>query len=243
MKTVKILFISTSHNRMGESGRKTGVWLEEIAAPYYVFKEAGIEITIASPAGGGVPLDPRSQSILIVSRGAKRFLKDEEAMSFIAHAARLEAVEAGDFDAVFLPGGHGPMWDIAGNETVKQLLEAFNEKNKPIGAVCHGVAALAALQNDKEEFLVKGRKLTGFSNSEEESSGLTDVVPFLLETRLLSLGALYSKGTDYVSYVVSDGNIITGQNPASSEEVAKKMLSLVQRNEQETIYYNLSLAK
>jgi putative intracellular protease/amidase len=243
MKPVKILFVATSHDKMGESARKTGVWLEEVAAPYYVFKEAGAEVTIASPKGGAVPLDPKSLSILIVTRPAKRFLNDEEAMGFLYHSVVLEDVKADDFDAVFLPGGHGPMWDIAGNVVVKQLLENFNRQNKPIGAVCHGIAGLMALQNDAGELLIKGRKLTAISNGEEESAGLTAVVPFLLETQLLALGALYSKGTAYVSYVVADGNIITGQNPSSSAETAKKMMSFVHSGEEPTVYYNLSLAK
>ena len=239
---MKILFIASSHDKMGESVRRTGIWLEELAAPYYVFKEAGAEITIASPQGGAVPLDPQSQSILIVTRQAKRFLKDEEAMSFLSHSIVLEEVKAGDFDAVFIPGGHGPMWDIAGNNLVKDLLETFNRENKPIGAVCHGVAGLILAQNDQGELLIKGKKLTGFSNSEEESAGLTGIVPFLLETKLRSLGALYSKGANYVGYVVTDGNIITGQNPASSEDTAKKMLSLVRDNQKQTIPHDLSMA-
>jgi putative intracellular protease/amidase len=243
MKTVKVLVIATSHDKMGESARKTGVWLEELAAPYYVFKEAGAEVIIASPKGGTVPLDPKSLSILIVTRSAKRFLKDEEAMNLLYHSITLEEVKVDDFDAVFLPGGHGPMWDIAGNEMVKKLLETFNSQTKPIGAVCHGVVGLMSLQNDKGELLVKGRKLTAISNSEEESAGLTAEVPFLIETQLLSLEALYTKGTAYVSYVVIDGNIITGQNPASSEETAKKMMSLVNLGQEPTVYYNLSLAK
>jgi putative intracellular protease/amidase len=243
MKPVKILVIATSHDKMGESARKTGVWLEELAAPYYVFKEAGAEIVMASPKGGVVPLDPKSLSILIVTRPAKRFLKDEEAMNLLYHSIKLEEVKVDDFDAVFLPGGHGPMWDIAGNEIVKQLLEAFNKQSKPIGAVCHGVVGLMSMQNETGELLIKGKKLTAISNAEEESAGLSAIVPFLIETQLLSIGAIYSKGTPYLSHVVTDGNIITGQNPSSSEETAKKMMSLVHRGEEETVYYNLSLAK
>ncbi|HEY6503731.1 MAG TPA: type 1 glutamine amidotransferase domain-containing protein [Chitinophagaceae bacterium] len=243
MKSIRILFVTTSHHIMGESTRRTGLWLDELATPYYIFKEAGAEVTIASPKGGLVPLDPKSQSILIVTSSAKQFLKDEEAMNFLAHSIVLEEVKAEDFDGVFLPGGHGPMWDLADNRILKQLLEKFNKANKPIGAVCHGVVGLISLQNEKEEFLVKGKNLTGFSNSEEESAGLTSTVPFLLETKLLSLGALYSRGSDYLSYVIVDGNIITGQNPASSGETARKLLALVKHNEHQTVYYNLSLAK
>lgn len=228
MKSIKVLFVTTSHDRMGDTNDKTGVWLEELAAPYYVFKDAGAAVTVASPNGGSVPIDPKSQSVIVATRSTKRFLKDAEAMNFLSYSIPLGEVNADDFDLVFLPGGHGPLWDIAGNKIVKQLLEAFNNENKPIGSVCHGVVGLLSLQNDKGELLVKGKQLTGFSNSEEKSTGLTGVVPFSLETKLLSLGALYSKGVDYVNYVVVDGNIITGQNPASSEEVAKKMVALLQ---------------
>lgn len=230
MKSIKVLFVTTSHDTMGDTGDKTGVWLEELAAPYYVFKEVGADITVASPKGGQVPLDPKSQGIIIATRNTKRFLKDGEAMNFISDSMVLSEIKADDFDAVFLPGGHGPLWDLADNKILKQLLEAFDTDGKPIGAVCHGVVGLVSLQNDQGEFLVKGKRLTGFSNSEEESAGLTGVVPFLLETKLLSLGALYSKEANYVSYVVADGNIITGQNPASSEEVAKKIVALVKHD-------------
>jgi putative intracellular protease/amidase len=232
MKSIKVLFVTTSHDKMGETGDKTGVWLEELAAPYYAFMEIGADITLASPRGGQVPLDPKSQAIIIATRNTKRFLKDAEAMNCLAHSIMLSAVKADDFDVVFLPGGHGPLWDLADNKILKQLLESFSRNDKPIGAVCHGVVSLLSLQNDNGDFLVKGKQLTGFSNSEEELSGLTRIVPFLLETKLLSLGALYSKGPDYVSHVVADGNIVTGQNPASSEEVAKKIIALVKHNKQ-----------
>lgn len=234
MKSIKVLFVTTSHNKMGDTVDKTGVWLEEVSAPYFVFKEVGADITFASPDGGQVPLDPKSQGIIIATRSTKRFLKDEEAMNYLSHSMVLAEIKADDYDAVFLPGGHGPLWDLADNKNLKQLLEAFYNDDKPIGAVCHGVVGLVSLQNDKGESLVKGKQLTCFSNSEEESAGLTRVVPFLLETKLRSLGALYSKGADYVSHVVADGNIITGQNPASSEEVAKKLVALVKHNKEAT---------
>jgi len=236
---MKVLFVTTSHDKMGDTGDKTGVWLEELAAPYYVFKEAGADITVASPKGGQVPLDPKSLAIILATRNTKRFLKDIEAMNFLAHSMLLSAIKADDFDVVFLPGGHGPLWDLANNEILKQLLEAFHRNDKPIGAVCHGVVGLVSLQNDIGEPLVKGKQLTGFSNSEEKSAGLTSVVPFLLETKLLSLGALYSKGPDYVSHVVTEGNIFTGQNPASSEDVAKKMVALMKYYNQTTPAYQI----
>lgn len=233
MNSIKVLFVTSSHDKMGDTDYRTGVWLEELAAPYYIFTEAGFELTIASPNGGPVPLDPKSESIIMATQRTKRFLKDEEAMNFLSHSIVLQEVKAEDFDAVFLPGGHGPMWDIADNTTVKKLLEAFNRENKLIASVCHGVAGLLALQNENGELLIKDKQLTGFSNSEEDSAGLTKVVPFLLETKLLSLGALYSKKANYLSHVVADGNIITGQNPASSEELAKKIVTLLKEAKQQ----------
>jgi putative intracellular protease/amidase len=230
MNAIKILFIATSHDQLGAINEKTGVWLETLAAPYYVFKEAGAELTMASPLGGPVPLDPKSRSIIMATYSTKRFLKDEEAMNFLAHTVLLDDVNPGDFDVVFLPGGHGTLWDIADNKIVKQLLESFSSNNKAIGAVSHGVSALVSLHNEKGGALVKDRQITGASNSEEKSAGLTDVLPFSLETQLISLGALYSKGDNYISYVVVEGNIITGQNSTSSKEVARKILSLLQFN-------------
>jgi putative intracellular protease/amidase len=230
MKTLKVLFIATSHDQLGDTGRETGLWLEELATPYYMFLDSGATVTIASPKGGSVPLDPKSQSIIVATPGTKRFLKDVEAMNFLSHSMLLEEVKAADFEVVFITGGHGAMWDLADNSILKRLLEGFNKENKPIGAVCHGVAGLLSLHNDKGEFLIKDKQLTGFSNTEEESTGLTAVIPFLLESELHSKGATYSKGPAYTSHVVVDGTIITGQNPSSAAEVAKKMLTMVQFN-------------
>src|SRR5581483_2849599 len=198
MKSIKILFVTTSHDKMGDTADKTGVWLEELAAPYYVFKEVGANITLASPKGGQVPLDPKSLAIIIATRSTRRFLKDEEAMDTLSNSMVLSAIKEDDFDGIFIAGGHGSLWDIADNKILKPLLEAFLRNGKPVGAVCHGVAGLVSLQDDNGEYWVKDKQLTGCSNSEEESSGLTRVVPFLLETKLLSLGALYSKGANYV---------------------------------------------
>jgi len=227
MKTIKVLFIASSDDKFGDTSNRTGVWLEELAAPYYVFTDMGFALTIASPNGGPVPLDPKSESIMMATQTTKRFLKDEVAMSFIADSTQLEDVKASDFDAVFLPGGHGTLWDIADNIIVKQLLEAFDSEKKPIGAVGHGVVGLLLLENDNGELLIKGKQLTGFSNSEEQSTGLDKVASFLVETKLVSVGALYSKRDNYLSHVVIDDNIITGQNPASSDGVAKKMAVLL----------------
>jgi putative intracellular protease/amidase len=232
MKSIKVLIVTTSHGKMGDTGDKTGVWLEELAAPYYFFKEAGADITLASPRGGQVPVDPKSLAIIIATRSTKLFMKDQEAMNLLSDSIELSAIKADDYDVVFLTGGHGPLWDLADNKHLKQLLETFNSEGKPIGAVCHGVVGLVSLQDPNGESFVKGKQLTSFSNSEEESAGLTGVVPFLLETKLVSLGALYSKGANYVNHVVTDGNLITGQNPASSIEVAKKIVALVKYNKQ-----------
>lgn len=236
MRSIKVLFVATSHDKIGDTSDKTGVWLEELAAPYYVFLEAGADITIASPGGGQVPLDPKSQGIIIATRSTKRFLKDVAAMDFLSHSLALSSINADDFDVVFLPGGHGHLSDLAGSKILKQLLEVFALSDKPIGAVCRGVAGLMSLQNEKGEFLIKGKQITGFSNSEEASAGLTSAGPFLLETKLLALGALYSKGADYVSHVVAEGNFVTGQNPASSEEVAQKIMALIRHKQSAPAY-------
>lgn len=241
MKSMKVLFITTSHDKLGDTTEKTGLWLEELAAPYYIFKDGGADITVASPLGGRVPLDPKSQAIILATGSTKRFLKDEQAMNFLFHSVILQEMKADDFDLVFLTGGHGSMWDFAGNKVMKELLEAFNNSNKPIAAVCQGVTALLSLQNEKGELLIKGRQLTGSSNNEEESAGLTKIVPFLLETQLLSAGASYTKEANYTSYTVTTGNIITGQNAASSGEVAKKITALAQNKNSSTSFFSLSL--
>jgi len=232
MKSTRVLFITTSHDKLGNTAGRTGVWLEELAAPYYIFKDAGAQLTIASPNGGLVPLDPKSESIMVITRNTKRFVKDEEAMNFLSHSMLLAEISADDFDVVFITGGHGSMWDLSNNKILKELLEAFNHQNKPIGSVCHGVVGLLSLQDDNGQVLVKGKQLTCFSDSEEKSAGLTSVVPFLLESEFRTAGVSYSKGPDYESHVMSDGNLITGQNAASSAEVAKKLVALLQYNRQ-----------
>lgn len=224
MEPIKILIIITSHAQMGSTLNRTGLWLETLAAPYYIFKEAGLHLTLVSPHGGPAPLDPKSESIIVSTSTIRRFQKDPEAIAFLEHAMPLSTQIAADFDLVFLPGGHGSLWDFPGNGYLKELLEDFNRQGKPIGAVSHGAAALVELRNDLGEPLVKGRQLTAYSNTEEQISGLTGVVPFLLESALVSLGASYSKGPNYESHTVTDGNMITGQNAASAKEVAKKLL-------------------
>jgi putative intracellular protease/amidase len=236
MELTKVLFITTSHNTLGDTEGRTGLWLEEIAAPYYVFKEAGAELTVASPMGGLVPLDPKSQSIMLVTKNTKRFMKDQEAMNFLATSIRLTEVEEAEYDIVFITGGHGPMWDLFDNKTLNEILEAFYRKNKVIGSVCHGIVGLLCLNDEKGDLVINGKQITCFSNSEEGSTGLSKVVPFLLETALRSTGALYSKGPDYLSHVVADGNIITGQNAASSEELAKKIVASSDFKKQKPVY-------
>jgi putative intracellular protease/amidase len=227
MEAQKVLIITTSHDTLGDTGEKTGVWLEELAAPYYVFVDAGTLVAVASPKGGKVPFDPKSELEDALTPAATRFQQDEEALNSITFSIPLEEVKEEDFDAVFLPGGHGPMWDLAGNDVLKHLLEAFHKKHKPMGFVCHGVVGLASLLNEEGEPLVKGVKLTSFSDSEEEAAGLADKVPFLLESRLRSLGANYHKGPDFTNYVVADDTIITGQNPASSVDAAIEILTMI----------------
>ena len=224
MGPIKILIITTSHGQMGDTNRRTGLWLEELAVPYYIFRDAGALLTLASPKGGPVPLDPKSESIIVANSTTKRFQKDPEAISLMSDSARLGTQKAEEFDLVYLPGGHGPMWDFSGNQTLKELLEDFSRLDRLIGAVSHGVAGLLSLKNKLGEPLVKGRRLTAFSNSEEQVFGLTEVMPFLLESALVSLGATYSKSQDFVSHIVVDGNIVTGQNSASSKELAKKLI-------------------
>ena len=221
---MKILIIATSHAQLGDTGRKTGLWLEELAVPYYLFKDAGATMTFASPMGGEVPLDPKSESIIVSNSTIRRFQKDLEAISDLSHSLSLDTLSAGDFDMVFLPGGHGPMWDFPGNDPLRQLLEDFARQNKIIGLVCHGAAALLSVETLRGELLVKGRHLTAYSDSEEKVAGLTGIIPFSLESRLVSSGAFYSKGPDYTPHVITDGNIISGQNSASAKEVAKQML-------------------
>lgn len=224
---MKILMVLTSHDQLGDTGKKTGFWLEEFAAPYYVLKDAGADITLASPKGGQPPLDPKSDEPDAQTEATERFKADADAKAALAATHPLSEVKAEDYDAVFYPGGHGPMWDLAEDKASIALIEAFAKADKPVGAVCHAPAALRHVKGSDGEFLVKGRKVTGFSNTEEEGVGLTDVVPFLLEDVLKQNGGDYSKGADWGSYVLTDGKLVTGQNPASSEGAAEALLALL----------------
>jgi putative intracellular protease/amidase len=214
---------------MGDSDRMTGLWLESLAEPYYIFTFAGAVVTLASPKGGEIPLDPQSESLIMSNSTIRRFQKDPVAIRLMEESVSLETLNADNFDMVFLTGGHGGMWDFPDNPLLKELLENFSLQDKPIGAISHGVAALVQLKDHSGGSLMKGRRLTAFTDSEEQSSGLTGVVPFLLESALTNLGASFVKGTNYVSHVVMDGNLVTGQNPSSSKEIARQLLVCLTR--------------
>ena len=224
---MKILMVLTSHNRLGNTGRKTGFWLEELAAPYYVFKDAGVEIVLASPAGGAPPLDPKSNEPDFQTDMTRRFEADDEAKAQLDSTVRLEGLQVAEFDAVFYPGGHGPLWDLAQDPASIALLEGFAAASKPMALVCHAPGVLRDVKTPQGRPLVEGRKVTGFTNGEEEAVGLTKVVPFLVEDELKAKGGLYSKTADWGVHVVTDGLLITGQNPASSAAGAHALLKLL----------------
>lgn len=223
---MKILMVLTSHDRLGNTGKKTGFWLEEFAAPYYVFKDAGAEITLASPKGGHPPLDPSSDTADAQTDDTTRFKSDGGAQDLLAHTHTLSTVRAQDYDAVFYPGGHGPLWDLAEDPSNISLIEAFAASNRPIAAVCHAPAVFKHPKKADGTPFVAKRKVTGFTNSEEQGAGLTAVVPFLVEDMLKQNGGLYAKGTDWAPFVVTDGQLVTGQNPASSKKAARDLLAL-----------------
>ncbi|MES1988158.1 MAG: type 1 glutamine amidotransferase domain-containing protein [Pseudomonadota bacterium] len=228
---MKILTVLTSHDQLGQTGRKTGFWLEELAAPYYVFKDAGAEVVLASPKGGQPPLDPKSNEPDFQTEATHRFEADAEANASLASTIRLDSVNLQDYDAVFYPGGHGPLWDLAEDKNSINLISSALEAGKPIALVCHAPGVLRHVKNADGTPLVQGKKVTGFTNSEEAAVGLTEVVPFLVEDELTNRGGIYSKIGDWQSYVVQDGLLITGQNPASSSEAAKALLqALIQES-------------
>ncbi|MBK5006807.1 type 1 glutamine amidotransferase domain-containing protein [Pseudomonas sp. S32] len=221
----KILMVLTSHDQLGNTGKKTGFWLEEFAAPYYVFIDNGADVTLASPKGGQPPLDPKSDEADAQTDATRRFARDAEGQAALADTVPLDQVDPYHFDAVFYPGGHGPLWDLAEDKHSITLLQAFYAANKPIAAVCHAPGVLKNVKAPDGHPAVKGKQVTGFTNSEEAAVGLTDVVPFLVEDMLKSKGGAYSKGADWSSHVVEDGHLVTGQNPASSEAAAKALLA------------------
>ncbi|MGI5290000.1 type 1 glutamine amidotransferase domain-containing protein [Nonomuraea polychroma] len=224
---MKVLIVLTSHDKLGDTGRKTGFWLEELAAPYYRFKEAGWQIVLASPQGGRPPLDPKSNEPGFQTDQTRRFEADPEATAALADTVRLDSVSADDFDTVFYPGGHGPLWDLAEDTDSARLIETMLRSGKPLALVCHAPGVLRHTVNEDGTPLVRGKQVTGFANSEEEAVQLTKVVPFLVEDELKDLGGLYSKAGDWEPHVVQDGLLITGQNPASSAPAADALIKLV----------------
>ena len=224
---MKILMVLTSHDQLGDTGKNTGFWLEELAAPYYALRDAGAEIVLASPRGGQPPLDPKSDDADAQTDDTRRFKADTDAQKALATTVPLSSVEADDFDAVFYPGGHGPLWDLAEDAKSISLIEAFVKADKPVAAVCHAPGVLKNVKTEAGEPLVQGRAVAGFTNSEEEAVGLTDVVPFLVEDMLKANGGRYAKGDDWASFVQIDGKLVTGQNPASSREAAEALLTLL----------------
>lgn len=224
---MKVLIVLTSHSQLGNTGKKTGFWIEEFATPYYVLADAGVNLTIASPKGGQPPIDPKSDEPDAQTDATKRFKNDTDLKEKLSQSVKLSEINEKDFDAVFYPGGHGPLWDLANDEKSITLIQEFLSSNKPVAMVCHAPGALINVKNTDGSPLVEGKAVTGFSNSEEEAVELTDVVPFLLEDEFKKLGGHYSKGPDWGSYVKKDGLLITGQNPGSSEEAANVLLKVL----------------
>ena len=227
--SMKILMVLTSHDKLGDTGKKTGFWLEEFAAPYYVFKEAGAEMVLASPRGGQPPIDPKSNDADAQTDATRRFKTDSATQSVLATTVRLRDLTAVDFDAVFYPGGHGPLWDLTDDPASITLIEAMLAAGKPVAVVCHAPGVLRHVKTTAGESVVKGKAVTGFTNTEEKAAGLTDVVPFLVEDMLKKNGGNYSNAADFQPYVVTDRLLITGQNPASSGPAARTLLKLVKR--------------
>lgn len=226
---MKVLIILTSHDKLGNTGKKTGFWLEELAAPYYVLLDAGAEITLASPAGGQPPLDPKSDAPEAQSKDTQRFKKDDAAKSALANTTKLTEIDADGFDAIFYSGGHGPLWDLAEDADSQRIIETCMAEGRPLAAVCHAPAIFKHAKKADGTSVVSGRHVTGFANTEEEGVGLTKIVPFLVEDMLKANGGMYEKGPDWGSHVVVDGMLVTGQNPASSEAAAKALLKLIER--------------
>ena len=224
---MKVLMVLTSHNQLGNTGKPTGFWLEEFAAPYYVFHDAGLKITLASPKGGQPPLDPKSDEPDAQTDDTRRFRHDSDAQQRLANTVKLDSVRADDFDAVFYPGGHGPLWDLAEDKHSITLIEQFWAAGKPVAAVCHAPGVLRNVTKPDGSPLVKGKRVTGFTNSEEDGVGLTAIVPFLVEDELKKAGGLFERTDDWGEYAVVDGHLVTGQNPASSAIAAEELLKLL----------------
>jgi putative intracellular protease/amidase len=228
---MKILMVLTSHDELGNTGEKTGFWLEEFAAPYYTFVDAGAEVVLASPSGGKPPVDPTSEGEEHQTESTRRFYRDEAAQEQLAHTVKLSHVEPGDFDAVFYPGGHGPLWDLSNDKFSIDLIGTLYEAGKPVGAVCHAPAVLTEVRKSDGGYLVAGRRVTGFTNTEERVVGLTDTVPFLVESRLGQRGGQFRRSEDWASHIEVDGNLVTGQNPASSAPAAQAIVQQLRERE------------
>lgn len=222
--TTNVLMVLTSHADLGNTGEKTGFWVEEFAAPYYVLTDAGIQVTLASPAGGQPPIDPKSEMADFQTASTKRYDEDSVVQQLMANTQKLSEINPADFDAVFYPGGHGPLWDLATDQNSINLIESLIKANKPVAAVCHASAVLINAKSENGEPLVQGKAVTGFTNTEEAAVQLTDIVPFLVENELIKKGGDYQKAADWNAFAVQDGLLITGQNPQSSELAAQKLL-------------------
>jgi putative intracellular protease/amidase len=227
---MKILMVLTSHAQLGNTGKKTGFWLEEFASPYYIFKDANADITIASPNGGQPPLDPKSDEPEFQTAATQRFKSDVDAQTALANTLKLSDISPDNYDGVFYPGGHGPLWDLAKDAISIAVIESMYATGKIVAAVCHAPAVFQNTKAPNGAPLVKGKSVTGFSNSEEDAVGLSEIVPFLVEDDLKAKGANYSKADDWQPHVITDGNLITGQNPASSESVAKRVLEIIKQS-------------
>ncbi|MBS0969579.1 type 1 glutamine amidotransferase domain-containing protein [Chimaeribacter arupi] len=221
---MKILMVMTSHDQLGDTGKKTGFWLEEFAAPYYEFIDAGAEVTVASPKGGQPPLDPKSDEPDAQTAHTERFRKDDSAQQVLANTLTLDAVNANEYDAVFYPGGHGPLWDLVDDRKSIMIINTLYAAGKPVAAVCHAPIVLRNAEKPDGTPLVQDKRVTGFSNSEEDAVGLTKIVPYLVEDELKRMGGEYSKEADWKSYVIDDGHLVTGQNPGSSAATAQMLL-------------------
>ncbi|MEQ4532457.1 MAG: type 1 glutamine amidotransferase domain-containing protein [Mixta sp.] len=226
---MKILMVLTSHNQLGDTGKKTGFWLEEFAAPYYIFKDAGISVVLASPQGGQPPLDPKSDAPDAQTHDTERFRQDIAAQQALANTQRLETIDGSKFDAVFYPGGHGPLWDLAEDKHSVALIENLFANGKPVAAVCHAPGVLRHAKKPDGTPLVAGKRVTGFTNSEEQAVGLTHIVPFLVEDELKNQGGLFERTEDWGVWAITDGHLITGQNPASSAATAEELLKFLHR--------------
>ena len=227
---MNILIVLTSHDELGNTGRKTGFWLEELAAPYYIFRDAGADIVLTSPKGSEPPLDPKSNEPAFQTDATRRFLADADAMAALSNTVPLKSVSQDRFDAVFYPGGHGPLWDLAEDPASRRLIEMTFGAGKPVALVCHAPGVLRYVTAQDGAPLVRGKRVTGFTNSEEEAVQLTSVVPFLVEDELTRLGGHFSKGADWQPHVVEDGLLITGQNPASSGPAAEALIALLKKS-------------